>query len=127
MKKLSCTESKNNKNKLAKEQRKVSKKVKLSSNWHKQKKKITQLYSKIVNMSKSAKGTIEHKSKNVKAKSGLNKSILDQGWYEFARQFEYKSTWYGGEVIRVTPRYTSQTCSNCGYKDSDNRLSQAKF
>ncbi|MFK8040117.1 MAG: zinc ribbon domain-containing protein, partial [Rickettsiaceae bacterium] len=27
----------------------------------------------------------------------------------------------------VNPRYTSQTCSNCGYNDSDNRLSQTKF
>ena len=72
-------------------------------------------------MSKSAKGTIENKDKNVKAKSGLIR------WYEFTRQLEYKSAWSGGEVIRVNPRYTSQICSNCGYKDSDNRLSQAKF
>jgi len=42
---------------------------------------------------------------------------LDQGWFEFARQLEYKSAWNGGEVIRVNPGYTSQTCSNCGYKD----------
>ncbi len=78
-------------------------------------------------MSKSVKGTVESKGKNVKAKSGLNKAILDQGWYEFTRQLEYKSALNGGEVIRLNPRYTSQTCSNCGYKDSDNRLSQAKF
>ena len=78
-------------------------------------------------MSKSAKGTIENKGKNVKAKSGLNKSILDQRWYEFTRQLEYKSAWNGGEVIRVNPRYTSQTCSNCSYKDKNNRPSQAKF
>jgi putative transposase len=154
--KLPKNSFKNNQTKLAKEQRKLSKKVKFSNNWHKQKKKITQLHSKIANtrkdyihkvsneickshtrifiedlkianMSKSAKGTIENKGKNVKAKSGLNKSILDQGWYEFARQLEYKSSWNGGEVIRVNPRYTSQICSNCGYRDSDNRLSQAKF
>ncbi len=35
---------------------------------------------KVANMSKSASGTIENQGKNVKAKSGLNKSILDQGW-----------------------------------------------
>lgn len=38
---------------------------------------------KISNMSKSAKGTIENPGKNVKAKSGLNRSILDQGWHMF--------------------------------------------
>lgn len=154
--KLPKNSFKNNQTKLAKEQRKLSKKVKFSSNWHKQKKKITRLHSKIANtrkdylhkvsneickshtrifiedlkianMSKSAKGTIERKGKNVKAKSGLNKSILEQGWYEFTRQLEYKSAWNRGEVIRVNPGYTSQTCSHCGYKASDNRPSQAKF
>ena len=78
-------------------------------------------------MSKSAKGTIANQGKNVKVKSELNKSILDQGWFEFTRQLEYKSAWSGGEVIKVNPSYTSQTCSNCGYQDSDNRLSQSKF
>ena len=47
-------------------------------------------------MSKSAKGSIETPGTNVSAKSGLNKSILDQGWGEFRRQLEYKLTWSGG-------------------------------
>lgn len=103
----------------AREQRKLSRKVKFSENWKKQKQRINRLHSKIAfcrsdylsktsteiskkhamivienlkvsNMSKSAKGTAEDHGKNVKAKSGLNKSILDQGWYEFRRQLEYK-------------------------------------
>ena len=37
-------------------------------------------------MSRSAKGIAEKPGVNVKAKSGLNKSILDQGWYEFRQQ-----------------------------------------
>ncbi|WP_148939194.1 transposase, partial [Shigella sonnei] len=32
------------------------------------------------------------------AKSGLNRSILDQGWYEMRRQLEYKQLWRGGQV-----------------------------
>ena len=36
-------------------------------------------------MSKSAKGNAEQPGKQVRAKSGLNKSILDQGWFEFRR------------------------------------------
>ena len=78
-------------------------------------------------MSRSAKGTIETPGKSVKAKSGLNKSILDQGWYEFRRQLEYKQHWLGGEVIAINPAYTSQTCSNCGHVHKDNRKSQAGF
>ena len=40
---------------------------------------------KVSNMSKSAKGTIDEPGKSVKAKSSLNRSILDQGWHEFKR------------------------------------------
>jgi len=32
------------------------------------------------NMSKLAAGTLENPGRQVKAKSGLNKAILDQGW-----------------------------------------------
>jgi putative transposase len=41
-------------------------------------------------MSASAAGTVENPGKNVKAKSGLNRAILDQGFYEFRRQLDYK-------------------------------------
>ena len=54
---------------------------------------------KVSNMSKSAKGTTERHGRNVKAKSGLNRSILEQGWYEMRRQLEYKQLWRGGQVL----------------------------
>ena len=81
----------------------------------------------IRNMSKSSKGTSEKHGKNVKAKSGLNKSILDQGWFEFRRQLEYKQSWRGGYVIAIPPQHTSQRCSCCGYVSRNNRQTQAKF
>ena len=134
----------------------LARKVKFSSNWKKQKGRITQLHSTIAtirkdylhkttstisqnhafvcvedlqisNMSKSAKGTIETKGRNVKAKSGLNRSILDQGWFEFRRQLEYKQAWAGGQVLAVNPRNTSRTCPCCKHIAKDNRLTQAKF
>ncbi len=45
---------------------------------------------RVKNMSKSAKGGIDNPGKRIAAKSGLNKSILDQGWHEFRRQPTYK-------------------------------------
>jgi putative transposase len=53
----------------------------------------------VKNMSKSAKGTIEKPGRNVKAKSGLNKAILDHGWGELTRQLSYKQHWSGGILV----------------------------
>lgn len=82
---------------------------------------------KILNMAASAAGTVKNPGKNVKAKSGLNCSILDAAWGEFGRQLEYKLQWRGGELVRVNPAHTSQRCSGCGHVDADNRRSQAVF
>ena len=78
-------------------------------------------------MSKSAKGTLENPGKNVKAKSGLNKSILDQGWSMFASMLEYKQRMLGGEVLYVPAPYTSQTCPKCNHRSQGNRKSQKCF
>ena len=78
-------------------------------------------------MSKSAKGTVENPGRNVAAKSGLNKSILDQGWFEFKRQLGYKLDWLGGKFVLVNPKNTSRCCQKCGHVSKDNRKSQASF
>ena len=142
--------------KLAKAQRKLSRKEKFSSNWHKQKLKVQKLHKKIAdirkdflhkastdisnkhemvvmedlqvkNMSASASGSLEDPGRNVRAKSGLNKSILDQGWYEFRRQLGYKLAWSGGSLVVIPPQYTSQTCHVCGHVDKASRVSQSQF
>jgi putative transposase len=82
---------------------------------------------KVSNMSRSAKGSLEKPGVNVKAKSGLNRSILDQGWGEFCRQLEYKCAWSGSILLKIAPHYTIQTCSQCGYCDSNNRKTQDCF
>ncbi|MBK9953593.1 MAG: transposase [Candidatus Competibacteraceae bacterium] len=61
------------------------------------------------------------------AKSGLNKSILDQGWFEFRRQLDYKLAWLGGWLVAVPPQNTSRTCPCCGHVSADNRQTQARF
>ena len=73
-------------------------------------------------MARSAKGTIEQPGKNVKAKSGLNREILKTGWGQMERFLSER-----GYVHKVNPAYTSQTCSQCGYKDKQNRKTQSEI
>ena len=75
----------------------------------------------IKNMTASAKGTVENPGRNVKQKSGLNRSMLEQNHYETQRQLAYKCGWYGSRVWVVPAAYTSQTCSKCGYASKANR------
>ncbi|MGL6069920.1 RNA-guided endonuclease InsQ/TnpB family protein, partial [Craterilacuibacter sp.] len=53
--------------------------------------------------------------------------ILDQGWFEFRRQLDYKLAWHGGHLIAVPPRNTSRTCPCCGHVSADNHQTQARF
>jgi len=141
---------------LARYQRQMSRKTKFSNNWKKAKSRVQKIHTRIAhvrrdflhkttttisqnhaivciedlqvsNMSKSAAGNLEAPGKNVKAKTGLNKSILDQGWFEFRRQLEYKQAWLGGEVLAVPARNTSRTCPTCGHVSAENRKTQARF
>ncbi len=74
-------------------------------------------------MAASAKGTEDAPGKNVKAKSGLNREILNTGWHALKQKIGYKAARH----IQVDPKYTSQTCSHCGYVDAKNRTTQAHF
>ena len=82
---------------------------------------------KVSNMCEIGSGYGRRAGRNVTAKSGLNRAILDQGWYEMRRQLEYKQRWRGGEVLAVNPAYTSQKCACCGHTSKENRQSQATF
>jgi len=135
---------------------KFSRKEKGSSNWWKLKRKIQKLCRHMANkrkddmhkittwlannhgiivlealetknMMRSAKGTVENPGKNVKAKSGLNRSIADEAWYLFQQLLEYKMDWRGGKVVYVDPKHTSQKCSRCKHISKNNRKSQASF
>ena len=82
---------------------------------------------KIKNMTKSAKGTKETLGKKVKQKKGLNRAITQQSWGMFFALLEYKLQERGGELIKVDPKHTSQTCNKCGHVSKENRKSQSKF
>ena len=66
------------------------------------------------NMTRSAKGTMEEPGSNVRAKSGLNRSILDAGLAQFIQILTDKAESAGRLVVMVAPRGTSQECSDCG-------------
>ncbi len=82
---------------------------------------------KIRNMTKSARGTAETPGRNVRQKSGLNRSILSQGWGTFLSLLEYRLERNGGRLVRVDPRNTSRTCFACGHVSAENRPDQATF
>jgi len=82
---------------------------------------------RIVNMTRSASGTIESPGRNVAQKSGLNRSILDAGWGVFLRVLAYKAESAGREMIAVNPANTSRTCARCGHIAKENRVTQAEF
>ncbi|MDR2624604.1 MAG: transposase [Methanobrevibacter sp.] len=46
----------------------------------------------------------------------LAKTTADQHWFEIKRQLEYKSNCYGSKFALVDEKYTSSTCSTCGYQ-----------
>ena len=142
--------------KLAKLQRQLARKKKFSNNWKKAKAKVTQLHQRIANtrkdfvhkvssdisknhavvlvedlqvknMSASVGGSKEQPGNSVKAKSGLNRSILDASPFELRRQLQYKMMWRGGLLIVVPAKNTSRKCPECGHSSGDNRKTQAKF
>lgn len=82
---------------------------------------------RIKNMTASAKGTIDDPGRMVRQKAGLNRSILNQGWFGFETILAYKLEERGGYLCKVDPAYTSQTCSDCGTVDRQSRESQAAF
>ena len=141
---------------LRKYQRRMARKVKFSNNWKKAKSKLQKIHIDIGNarkdflhkttttisknhalvcvedlhikkMSKTAAGTKETPGKQVRQKSNLNRSILDQGWGEFRRQLEYKLEWNGGMLLAVPPANTSQTCPECDHISEYNRKTQSQF
>jgi putative transposase len=69
---------------------------------------------KVKNMTRSAKGTLAEPGKNVAAKSGLNRSILDAGLSQFVKILTDKAESAGRLVVTVNPKGTSQECSECG-------------
>ena len=118
--------------KLIREQRRLSRKEKGSSNRNKQRVKVALVHEKITNqrndfLQKESTMLIREnqticiedlKVKNMMGNHRLAKAIASVSWSKFFGMLEYKATWYGNDIIRIPTMYpSSQTCSCCGYKN----------
>lgn len=126
------------KKRLKKLQKDLSRCKKGSKNREKCRIKLAKQHEKIANQRKDFLNKLSHKLimenqqiclealkiKNMMKNHKLAKSIADVSWGEFVRQLEYKSDWYGREIIKIDTWYPStQICSNCGHKDGKKALS----
>lgn len=82
---------------------------------------------RVANMTRSAHGTSQHVGRNVRAKAGLNRSILGMAWGRGERMLAYKCPLFGGVLVKVDPGNSSMECARCGHTAKENRGSQAAF
>ena len=128
--------------KVAREQRKLSRKQKGSQNWHKQKKRVPVVHARIANIREDAhhQATIRivRKASAVGIEtlniSGLlknrkiAKALSDSSLGGFLSKLKYKADRRGIPITEAAQFFaSSKTCSNCGDKKSDLTLSDRTY
>lgn len=128
--------------KLKRQQRQLSRKTKGSKNREKAKQKVARLHYRIGNIRKDVlhkattklireNQTIVLEDLNVSGmvkNHCLARAVNDAGMFEFRRMLEYKARWYGREIQYADTFYpSSKTCSNCGWKNDNLKLSDRTF
>jgi len=115
---------------LALKQKELSRKKKGSRNRDKARLRVAKIHSKIsdsrndfnnklTTMLIRKNQAIAVESLNIKGmikNHKLAKSIADSSWYDFFRKLEYKSKWYGRNIIEIDKWFpSSKRCNHCGY------------
>jgi putative transposase len=116
--------------KLRRVQRSLSRRQKGSKNCLKIRRRLQQIHARIANMRNDAIHKFTSmlaKTKSVIGVEDLNvngmlqnhrlaKAVSDAGFYEFRRQLDYKTKWYGSRLVVVDRFYpSSKACSGCGH------------
>ena len=128
--------------KLAREQRKLSRKKKGSNNRNKQRIRVARLHEKIANSRNDNmhKATSKLASENqvvcvedlnakgMMSNHKLAKSVGDAAFGEIVRQLEYKCKLHAGHLQKVDRWYpSSKTCNSCGHIEDEMPLQVRKW
>jgi len=128
--------------KLKRLSRQLSRKKKGSKNREKAKLRLARLYLRIRNIRQDTLHKLTtHLTKNhsriviedlnvsgMMKNKRIARAIADVGFYEFRRQLEYKSSWYGSEVVVVDRFFpSSKRCSRCGHIKTELSLSERTY
>ncbi len=114
--------------KLKRLQRRLSKKKKGSINRRKARYRLARQYLKVINQRTDFLHKLSHKLtksysfiavedlniKNMIKNHWLAKSITDASWNSFVQMLSYKAITCGGQLVKINPKNTSKTCSECG-------------
>ena len=115
---------------LAKAQRVLARRKKGSKRREKAKMRLARKHAKVANQRKDYLHKLTRKLvnenqviaietlavSNMQKNHNLAKSIADASWSEFVRQLEYKSLWYGRELVGIDRWYpSSKRCFDCGH------------
>ena len=132
---------------LKREQRKLSRRALIAKNkgidlldaknYQKQKRKVARLHERVINqrddyLNKLSTEIIKNhdiiciedlNAKGMLRNHKLAKSISDVSWSAFISKLEYKATWYGKTIVKVSRWFpSSQICSDCGHHDGKKSL-----
>lgn len=122
--------------KLAREQRKLSRKEKGSNNRRKQRLNVARVHEKVTEQRKDflhkVSTTLIEENQTVcvedinvqdfvikngpgKRRKNINRALADTSLYSFLSMLEYKGKWYGRKIVKVSSSFpSSEKCSSCG-------------